>query len=78
MRVLNRRADLHEEMEPLRDAELVGIAEVRQRQALDEFHHKERRRRAPGVRGGSLPGVQQPGNVRVIHERDGLPFRLEA
>ena len=59
-------------MEPVGDAEPVNVAEVRERHALDEFHDEER----PAALGRA--GVQEPGDVRVIHERDGLPFRLEA
>jgi hypothetical protein len=72
MRMLHRRTDLREQVQPLGNRKLVLVAEVDQRDALDQFHHEERCTRF------GRPCVEQFGNVRVIHHRDGLPLGLEA
>ena len=71
MGVLHRRANLHEQHQPFAHVELVLVAEFNQRDPLHQLHREKRH----AVRGGA--GIEQLGNVRVIHERNGLPFGLE-
>ena len=49
----------------------VLVAIVRQRDALDQLHDEER----PATLGG--PGVEDLGDVRVVHQSQGLALRLE-
>ena len=69
--VLHRRADLAEERQSFRQAEPVLVAVVGERDALDQLHDEER----PAAVGGA--GVEDPGDVRVVHQRQGLPLGLE-
>ena len=71
VRVLHRRADLAEERQPLREAEPVLVAVVGERDALDQLHDEER----PAAVGGA--GVEDLGDVGVVHQRQGLPLGLE-
>ena len=71
VRVLHRRADLAEQRQPLRQAEPVLVAVVGERDALDQLHDEER----PAAVGGA--GVEHLGDVRVVHQRQGLPLGLE-
>ena len=48
------------------------VTELVERDALDQLHHEERR---PIV---GCAGVEQPGDMRVVHQRDRLPLRLES
>jgi hypothetical protein len=70
--VLHSRADLHEQLQPLADVQLVGVAVLVERDAPDQLHHEE-----GGAVGGGA-GVEQPGDVGVVHQRDRLPLGLEA
>src|SRR5437660_51675 len=54
------------------------VAEVGEGHTLDQLHDEVRPRRAAGVSGGSLTGVEDPGDVGVVHQGQGLPLRLEA
>ena len=72
VRVLNRRADELEQVEAVADAEPVRVAVFGERHAFDQFHDEKRRSRFRRAR------VQQLGDVRMIHERNRLPFRLES
>ena len=69
--VLHGRADLAEERQPFREAEPVLVAILGERDALDQFHHEER------PAGLGRAGVEDLGDVRVVHQRQGLPLRLE-
>ena len=70
--VLHGLADPHEEFQPLPGIEPVLITVAGHGNALDQVHHKEG---PPGFRG---PGVQHPGDVRVVHQGQGLPFGLKS
>ena len=50
----------------------MPVAIVRERDALDELHHEER----PAGLGGA--GVEHPGDVGMVHQRQGLPLGLES
>jgi len=65
-------ANLDEQLQPLLRANLVRIAVLGDGNALDEFHHEVG---PAAVRG---PGIEHAGDVRVIHQSQRLPFRLEA
>ena len=71
VRVLHRRADLAEQRQPVRQAEAVLVAVLGERDALDQLHDEER----PAVVGRA--GVEDPGDVGVVHQGQGLPLRLE-
>jgi hypothetical protein len=72
VRVLDRLADRHKQLQPLPRRQLVRVAVARDRHALDQLHDEE----GPAV--GRRPGVEDPGDVRVVHQGQGLPLRLEA
>ena len=72
MRVLNRVANLREELQPPFGREIVLIAVVRDFGAAHQFHDEVRPAR---VRRTS---VEDPGDVRMIHKRQRLSFRLKA
>ena len=69
--VLNGPAELTEQVEAVGHGEPMGVAVIGQRDAGHELHHEKR----PAVRGDA--GVQHFGNVRVVHQGEGLTFRLE-
>ena len=69
--MLDRLTDRDEEFEALSRRELALVAEVGNRRALHEFHHEER----PAVGGGA--DVENAGDIRVVHHREGLAFRFE-
>ena len=54
-----------------RGVEPVLVAVRGDRHALDQFHDEVR----PAVGGGA--GVEHPGDVRVVHQGQGLPLGLE-
>ena len=72
MRVLHGVADEHEEVEPLAQGEVVLLAELGQAHAAHEFHHEV----GPARVGGA--GIKHLGDVRMVHEREGLALGLEA
>jgi hypothetical protein len=72
MSVLDRLADRHEQLQPLPRREPALIAEFRDWRPLDQFHDEE----WPAV--GGRAGVEDAGNVRMIHQGERLPFRFEA
>ncbi len=72
VRVLHGRADLAKQRQPGGDVESVGVAILGDRDALDQLHDEE----GPAV--GGRAGVQHAGNIRMLHERQGLALRLEA
>ena len=72
MRVLDRLADRHEQLQPLARRQVVVVAVLGDRHAVDQFHHEVR---PAGFRGA---GVEDPGDVGMVHHRQRLPFGLEA
>jgi hypothetical protein len=72
MRVLHRLTDWHEQLEPLVGREPGLVAELGQRQAVDELHDEERLTR------GRKAAIENPREVGMIHHRQGLPLLLEA
>ena len=71
MRVLDRIRDGDEQRQPLAHAELLLVAVIGDRYALDVLHHEVR---SPGRRG---PAVEHVRDCRVIEHREGLPLGLE-
>ena len=71
MRVLHAFADLLEQFQPLAGRQAVPVAVGRERLTLDVFHREV----GPALDRGS--GVEHLGNVRVAHDGEGLPLRLE-
>jgi hypothetical protein len=72
VRVLHSLADSLEEFQPLLRIESVLVAVVRDRDAGDVLHH-EVRVTEPGD-----AGVEDLGNVRVVHQRQRLTLGLES
>ena len=72
MRVLDRRAHVAKERQPLARAQPSLVAVLRDRDALHQFHDEER---PPILRRAS---VEDLGDVRVVHHRQRLPLALEA
>ncbi len=71
MGVLDSMADFHEEFQAVGNGEPNRIAVFGDGNALDVFHHEK------GAAAMGEAAVEHPGNVRVIHEGEGLPFDLE-
>lgn len=71
MGVLDGRADLQEQPEPRVESEPHPVAVLDQRLAADIVHRK------PGSPGRELPGVEDPRDPRVLHERQRLALGLE-
>ena len=71
MRVLDRLADLDEQIQPFLGGELVLVAVLRDADAPHQFHHEI----WPAQIGGAR--IQHLGDVRMIHHRQRLPLRLE-
>jgi hypothetical protein len=71
VRILHGRTDLPEELQLVANAELVGVAEFVERDSLHQFHDEER---LPLDR---RPGIEQFGDMRVIHKGDRLPLGLK-
>ena len=72
VRVLDRLADRHEQLQPLARRQVVVVAILGDGHAVDQLHDEVR---PAGFRG---PAVEDAGDVDVIHHRQGLPLRLEA
>ncbi len=72
MGVLNRLADRHEQFQPLAGREVVLVAIVGDRHALDQLHHEV------GPAGVRSCRRRAPGDVGVVHQGQGLPLGLEA
>ena len=51
---------------------LLLVAELGDRDAVDQFHHEE----GPPALG--RPGIEHLGDVGMVHHRQGLPLGLEA
>src|SRR5206468_684934 len=71
MRVEHASAHLAEELEPLPEAESVLPAMAIERQSIDVLHGDVRH---PFAR---RPGIEDLGDVLVVHEREGLALLLE-
>ena len=71
-RVLDRPAHGDEELEPLPGGEPLAVAVLVDRDAVDQLHDEER----PAAVGGA--GVEDPRDVRVVHQGQGLALGLEA
>ena len=71
VRVVHRPAELEEHLEALADRQAAAVAEGGDRLARRQVHHE--------VGAASLRGarVQNPRDRGVLHEREGLPLRLE-
>ena len=72
MRVLHGLADRHEEFEAILRREPQLVAELVERQAVDQLHHEER------LAVGRHAGVEHLGDVGVVHHRQRLALLLEA
>ena len=72
MGVLDRLTDWPEQLQPLLRGELAGVAELRDRDALDQLHDEAGR---PLVGDAA---VENLGDVGMIHESQSLPFGVEA
>ena len=71
MSVLHRPAHVAEQLQPLAHRQLLVVAVFGDRLAFDEFHHEVR----PAA--VDRAGIEHPGDVRVFHQRQRLPFRLK-
>ena len=63
---------MDEEIELLGGGKIIPIAILRDGHAAHQFHHKER----PASLG--CPGIQDLGDIWVVHEGQGLALRFEA
>ncbi len=72
VRVLDGMANRQEQFQPLAGCELVLVAILRDRLALDQLHYEKR----PAAFGRA--SIDHSGDIRMIHQRQGLLFRLEA
>jgi hypothetical protein len=70
--VLDGLADRHEQLQPLARRQPAVVAKLRDGDAVDQLHDEI----GPAARRGV--GVEDAGDVLVVHERQGLPLRLEA
>ena len=72
MRMLDRIAYRNEKFKPLSRVMRVIVAELVERNAADEFHHKV------GLRRIRCTGIKNPRDVGVIHHRDGLSLSFKS
>src|ERR1051325_6742925 len=72
VRVLYSLTDRHEEPESFERGQVVLIAVPCDGHATHEFHHEIR------TAGFGRAGVEDFGNVRMVHQSQGLPFGFEA
>jgi hypothetical protein len=70
--VLDRLADLHEQLQPLPRRQVVIVAVLGDRDTVDQLHDEVR---SAGFRG---PAIEDACDVDVVHHGQGLPLRLEA
>ena len=71
VRVLHGVADLDEQFQPLVDGQVVLVAIRGDWDAADQFHHEV------GAARVGRPGIEHAGDVRVVHQRQGLPLGFE-
>src|SRR3954447_14381647 len=71
MCVLDGPANQREQLEPFADGKMMLIAEVSHLHAADQLHDEIRPSRGGGA------GVEDPGNIRVVHQSQRLSFRFE-
>src|SRR4051794_34072211 len=71
VRVLDRLANLNKQLQPFDDGEIILFAEVSDPCAVDQFHDKEW---TPCV---GCSCIKHPGNPRMIHQCERLPFCLK-
>ena len=72
VRVLHRRGQLQEDVEPRVGVEHARFGVLDQRRAVDELHHQVR----PAV--GRRAAVEQPGDVGMVEAGEDLPLGAEA
>src|SRR4029079_18429781 len=72
VRIVERIADGHEELEPLANIQLTRVGIVIERLAFDKFHNEV------GQAVFGCAAVEQPGNVWVIECSQDLAFRAKA
>ncbi len=70
--VLDRLADRHKQLQPLPRGQLVIVAILGDRHAVDQLHDEIRQAGFGG------PNVEDAGDVDVVHHGQGLPLGLEA
>ena len=70
--VLDRLADGDEQLQPLPGRQVVLVAVLGDRHALDQLHDEVR------PAGVGRAGVEHLGDVGVVHQGQGLPLGLEA
>ena len=70
--VLDGLADRHEELQPLADRQVQLIAVLGDGDALDQLHDEVR----PAF--GRRAGVEDLGDIGMVHQGQGLALRLEA
>ena len=71
VRVLHRLADRDEQLQPLAGRQPPLVAVLGDRDALDQLHDEVGAARVGGA------GVEDPGDVGVVHQGQGLPLGLE-
>ena len=71
MGVLHGLANIDEQLQPLTRAQPGLVAVLRDRHPADQLHHEVR------AAGFGRTGIQHPGNIRMVHHRQGLPLGLE-
>ena len=72
MRMLNRVANLHEQIQPLARVQLVLVAIIRDPNAAHQFHDEVR------PAGIGRAGVEDARDIRMVHQRQRLAFGFEA
>jgi hypothetical protein len=70
--VLDRRAQRHEQIQPLAWRRFALVAEARDGRAAHQLHDEER------LAVGGRSAVEYAGDVGMLHEGQGLPFSLKA
>src|SRR5262245_17577439 len=63
---------MHEQPQALASCQLMLVTVLRDVQSLDQVHDEVRSAAA------GLPSIKHLGDVRVVHDRQRLPLRLEA
>jgi hypothetical protein len=66
------KADRNGDNEPLASRQVCFVAKLSDGDASNKFHHEV------GATVGRLAGVEHSGDVRMVHQRQCLPLRLEA